>query len=99
MICQTIENYLERNEKKPFSIGPKNYDISRALKVSSFGFLFIGPLGYHWYRIADKLIPGNSMKEVCVKVAAEMITFSPVYIPMFFVYQGNYNEFCNLQYA
>lgn len=79
-----MENYVSKTSYP--------YDIKRSLRVSSFGCFVIGPFGYHWYKIADKFFPKKSIRDVSFKLLAEFTTFSPVYIPLFFIYQGKQNS-------
>lgn len=87
LFCQAIEHHLDEN---PLKSSTPTFKWDRAFRVASFGFLVMGPFGYYWYRAADKLIPGKTIKDIALKITAELVTFSPVYIPLFFVFQGLY---------
>jgi hypothetical protein len=95
-ICQGIE-FLQKKRRgtktkqQPSKEAPTvkfSYDVARSLRMSAFGLTVIGPLGHFFYRLIDKKFPGKSVRTVLTKVVLDQTVFSPIYIPLFFAFEG-----------
>nr|CAI5860417.1 unnamed protein product [Callosobruchus analis] len=47
--------------------------------------LSVGAVCHYWYKHLDKLIPGQSLKRITMKVFVDMLIGSPLYLGAFFV--------------
>eukprot|EP00249_Psilotum_nudum_P007646 c20716_g1_i1 orf=206-871(+) len=74
--------------------GETRLDWKRVATCSSFGLVFVGPIGHYWYRgleyyVKQKLcFRPNSVKFIGSKVIADGFIFGPIDLLAFFSYMG-----------
>lgn len=62
------------------------YDALRALRMTSFGFLFYGPGQKVWYDFLDARLIGKTTKNIAIKVLANQIMLGPVVLVSVFAW-------------
>ncbi len=62
------------------------YDYKRTAKLATFGFLFHGPAGHHFYRFLDSKLAGTAPKTVVTKVFIDQTMWNPVFSLCYFGY-------------
>ncbi|GLU09752.1 hypothetical protein SLE2022_265950 [Rubroshorea leprosula] len=103
----TIAQISERWRGKRSSVkGPNDEDVIlgtfsihdwlRALRMTSYGFLFYGPGSYAWYHYLDHCLPGLTVKNITLKVLLNQIVLGPCVIAVVFawnnLWQGKLSE-------
>lgn len=72
------------------------HDWLRALRMTSYGFLFYGPGSYVWYQTLDKYLPQPTVKNLLLKVLLNQIILGPSVIAVVFawnnLWQGKISE-------
>lgn len=105
-IAQVREHWRRRKSSAPPNpINPNkdvtvdvlaNHDWLRALRMSSYGFLFYGPGSYAWYRFLDHCLPEQTAKNLFIKVLLNQIVLGPCVIAVVFawnnLWQGRISE-------
>ncbi|KAI8992424.1 putative integral membrane protein, Mpv17/PMP22 family [Pilobolus umbonatus] len=66
-----------------------HHDMSRTVRMASFGGLFAGPTLSYWYRYLDRIVKTPSpAKGLLYKVLLDQVVFAPFFIGAFFSVQG-----------
>ncbi|WCJ24832.1 Peroxisomal membrane 22 kDa (Mpv17/PMP22) family protein [Euphorbia peplus] len=65
-----------------------DHDWLRALRMTSYGFLFYGPGSYAWYRYLDHCLPQQSAKNLMLKVLLNQIVLGPCVIAVVFAWNN-----------
>ncbi|XP_043846397.1 protein Mpv17-like [Dromiciops gliroides] len=60
--------------------GFKKHQVHRTLTMAFIGCGFVGPVVGGWYRVLDRLIPGNTKMDVLKKVAVDQVVFAPCFL-------------------
>lgn len=72
------------------------HDWLRALRMTSYGFLFYGPGSYVWYQTLDRYLPQPTVKNLLVKILLNQIILGPAVIAVVFawnnLWQGKLSE-------
>ncbi|XP_071403793.1 mitochondrial inner membrane protein Mpv17 [Pithys albifrons albifrons] len=63
----------------------------RTLKMMATGFCFVGPVVGSWYRILDRLIPGNTKIVAVKKMILDQGGFAPCFLVCFLAITGAMN--------
>ncbi|XP_077980219.1 mpv17-like protein [Glandiceps talaboti] len=63
-------------------------DMAKVQRMAIWGFVVYGPGNYGWYKVLDRIMPGNTVKIAMKKVLLEKVTVSPVWCFTFFVVQS-----------
>ncbi|CAM9724530.1 unnamed protein product [Sphacelaria rigidula] len=63
-------------------------DMTRLMKLASFGALVHGSTGHFFYNFLDSKIPGTAALTVAKKVFIDQIIWNPIFGCMFFGYMG-----------
>ncbi|XP_077980552.1 mpv17-like protein [Glandiceps talaboti] len=66
------------------SYGEKR-DIGKVRRMAIWGFVFNGPGNYGWYKVLDRIVPGNTVKVALKKVLLEKVSVSPLWVSGFYV--------------
>jgi len=66
--------------------GDQPYDVSRTLRLASFGFLLHGTTGHYFYGFLDSKMPGTKPVTVASKVMIDQFFWNPIFGCMFFGY-------------
>lgn len=73
-----------------------NHDWLRALRMTSYGFLFYGPGSYAWYQYLDHALPKQTAQNLLLKVLLNQIVLGPCVIAVVFawnnLWQGKLSE-------
>ncbi|KAL3715148.1 hypothetical protein ACJRO7_006960 [Eucalyptus globulus] len=73
-----------------------DHDWFRALRMTSYGFLFYGPGSFVWYQYLDKTLPKPTVKNLMLKVLLNQIVLGPTVIAIVFawnnLWQGKLSE-------
>lgn len=73
-----------------------DHDWIRALRMSSYGFLFYGPGSYAWYQFLDHHLPQPTVQNLLLKVLLNQIILGPCVIAVVFawnnLWQGKLSE-------
>ncbi|KAA8524966.1 hypothetical protein F0562_011396 [Nyssa sinensis] len=76
-----------------------NHDWLRALRMTSYGFLFYGPGSYAWYQYLDRSMPKQTVENLLLKVLLNQIILGPSVIAVVFawnnLWQGKISELPN----
>lgn len=76
-----------------------NHDWLRALRMTSYGFLFYGPGSYAWYQYLDSHLPMPTVKNLLLKVLLNQIILGPCVIAVVFawnnLWQGKLSQLPN----
>lgn len=101
-----IEERIKRNnsslEKKelgePLSLF-HSHDFFRSLRMASYGFLWYGPFSHVWYGFLDTSLPAVTLRNFCIKVAANQVVLGPSVLTVIFawnfLWMGRLNELGN----
>ncbi|KAL2937462.1 PXMP2/4 family protein 4 [Bienertia sinuspersici] len=98
-----------RNRRTSLSLNPSDdadkdiiqdllssHDWIRALRMTSYGFLFYGPGSYVWYQTLDRYFPQPTVKNLLTKVLLNQIILGPAVIAVVFawnnLWQGKVSE-------
>lgn len=73
------QKFLEKKE---------DIDLTRLMKLASFGALVHGSTGHFFYNFLDSKIPGTAALTVAKKVFIDQVLWNPVFGCMFFGYMG-----------
>ncbi|CAM9164128.1 unnamed protein product [Discosporangium mesarthrocarpum] len=63
-------------------------DVTRLLRLASFGALIHGSTGHFFYNFLDSKIPGTAALTVAKKVFIDQVIWNPIFGCMFFGYMG-----------
>ncbi|XP_056171439.1 uncharacterized protein LOC115694385 isoform X2 [Syzygium oleosum] len=73
-----------------------DHDWFRALRMTSYGFLFYGPGSYVWYQYLDQNLPKPTVENLMLKVLLNQIVLGPTVIAIVFawnnLWQGKLSE-------
>ncbi|XAR49523.1 hypothetical protein NMG60_11032757 [Bertholletia excelsa] len=76
-----------------------NHDYLRALRMTSYGFIFYGPGSYAWYQYLDRSLPKQTVQNLLLKVLLNQIVLGPTVIAVVFawnnLWQGKLSELPN----
>ncbi|OIW06004.1 hypothetical protein TanjilG_11691 [Lupinus angustifolius] len=65
-----------------------DHDWLRALRMTSYGFLFYGPGSYSWYQCLDHFLPKATVQNVMLKVLLNQIVLGPCVIAVVFAWNN-----------
>ncbi|KAK6917938.1 Zinc finger, RING-type [Dillenia turbinata] len=65
-----------------------DHDWLRALRMTSYGFLFYGPGSYAWYQYLDHCLPRQSVENLLLKVLLNQIILGPAVITVVFAWNN-----------
>ncbi|CAL0333850.1 unnamed protein product [Lupinus luteus] len=65
-----------------------DHDWLRALRMTSYGFLFYGPGSYSWYQCLDHFLPKPTVQNVMLKVLLNQIVLGPCVIAVVFAWNN-----------
>ncbi|XP_048153564.1 protein Mpv17 isoform X6 [Corvus hawaiiensis] len=71
--------------------GLRGHHCPRTLKMMAIGFCFVGPIVGNWYRILDRLIPGNTKVVAVKKMVLDQGAFAPCFLGCFLAVTGAVN--------
>ncbi|XP_031959905.1 protein Mpv17 isoform X3 [Corvus moneduloides] len=71
--------------------GLRGHHCPRTLKMMAIGFCFVGPVVGNWYRILDRLIPGNTKVVAVKKMVLDQGAFAPCFLGCFLAVTGAMN--------
>ncbi|XP_032539115.1 protein Mpv17 isoform X2 [Chiroxiphia lanceolata] len=71
--------------------GLRGHHGPRTLKMMAIGFCFVGPVVGSWYRILDRLIPGNTKVVAVKKMVLDQGGFAPCFLGCFLAITGAMN--------
>ncbi|XP_053918730.1 protein Mpv17 isoform X2 [Cuculus canorus] len=63
----------------------------RTLKMMAIGFCFVGPVVGGWYRVLDRLVPGNTKVVAVKKMMLDQGGFAPCFLGCFLTITGVMN--------
>ncbi|XP_069707158.1 protein Mpv17 [Phaenicophaeus curvirostris] len=63
----------------------------RTLKMMAIGFGFVGPVVGSWYRVLDRLVPGNTKVVAVKKMVLDQGGFAPCFLGCFLAVTGTVN--------
>jgi len=78
IFCQIFEKPKNKSWKE-FS-----FDLYRALRMTIFGTVVLGPAGHFWYKFLDTKFPLTTWKHTAIKVSLDQLCFSPPFYTSFF---------------
>ncbi|GAB4824849.1 hypothetical protein Ancab_007718 [Ancistrocladus abbreviatus] len=96
-IAQLTERVrARRNEETSLSDSKKDiigtllssHDWLRALRMTSYGFLFYGPGCYAWYQYLDRCLPQQTVENLLLKVILNQIILGPCVIAVVFAWNN-----------
>ncbi|GER56474.1 peroxisomal membrane 22 kDa family protein [Striga asiatica] len=64
------------------------HDWTRALRMTSYGFLLYGPGSYAWYRYLDHCMPKKNVTNLMTKVLLNQIVLGPIVIGVVFAWNN-----------
>ncbi|GFP79179.1 protein sym-1 [Phtheirospermum japonicum] len=64
------------------------HDWIRALRMTSYGFLFYGPGSYAWYQFLDHCMPKQTVRNLVMKVLLNQIVLGPTVIAVIFAWNN-----------
>ncbi|KAG9138451.1 hypothetical protein Leryth_012733 [Lithospermum erythrorhizon] len=64
------------------------HDWLRAVRMTSYGFLFYGPGSYAWYQFLDRCMPKQNIQNVGMKVLLNQIILGPSVIAVIFAWNN-----------
>lgn len=76
------------NDSDKKDVALANHDWLRALRMTSYGFLFYGPGSYAWYRFLDHCLPQQTPKNLFTKVLLNQIVLGPCVIAVVFAWNN-----------
>ncbi|XP_002530204.2 peroxisomal membrane protein 2 [Ricinus communis] len=104
-IAQLSHRFANNKKKHTHTVPPSHdddtiilleHDWLRALRMTSYGFLFYGPGSYAWYQYLDHCLPKQSAKNLILKVLLNQIILGPSVIAVVFawnnLWQGKLTE-------
>lgn len=65
-----------------------SHDWLRALRMTSYGFLFYGPGSYVWYQTLDRYLPQPTIQNLLTKVLLNQIILGPAVIAVVFAWNS-----------
>ncbi|XP_021274132.1 protein Mpv17 isoform X2 [Herrania umbratica] len=65
-----------------------HHDWLRALRMTSYGFLFYGPGSYAWYKYLDHYLPHQTAQNLMLKVLLNQIVLGPCVIAVVFAWNN-----------
>ncbi|KAB1210210.1 PXMP2/4 family protein 4 [Morella rubra] len=65
-----------------------DHDWFRALRMTSYGFLFYGPGSYAWYQYLDRSMPKQSVENLLLKILLNQIVLGPSVIAVVFAWNN-----------
>ncbi|XP_061355583.1 uncharacterized protein LOC133300105 [Gastrolobium bilobum] len=65
-----------------------DHDWLRALRMTSYGFLFYGPGSYAWYQSLDHFLPKPTVQNLILKVLLNQIVLGPCVIAVVFAWNN-----------
>lgn len=75
------------------------HDWLRALRMTSYGFLFYGPGSYAWYQFLERAMPKQTVANLLIKVLLNQIVLGPTVIGVVFawnnLWQGRISQLPN----
>ncbi|XP_064506910.1 protein Mpv17 isoform X4 [Pseudopipra pipra] len=71
--------------------GLRGHHGPRTLKMMAIGFCFVGPVVGSWYRILDRLVPGNTKVVAVKKMVLDQGGFAPCFLGCFLAITGAMN--------
>lgn len=75
------------------------HDWLRALRMTSYGFLFYGPGSYAWYQFLERAMPKQTVENLLIKVLLNQIVLGPTVIAVVFawnnLWQGRLSQLPN----
>uniref|UniRef100_A0A8C5MCM6 Mitochondrial inner membrane protein Mpv17 n=1 Tax=Leptobrachium leishanense TaxID=445787 RepID=A0A8C5MCM6_9ANUR len=71
--------------------GLRAHDGKRTMKMIGVGFCFVGPVVGGWYKVLDRLIPGNSKTVALKKMLVDQGGFAPCFLGGFLMIVGFLN--------
>ncbi|KDP35048.1 hypothetical protein JCGZ_11209 [Jatropha curcas] len=102
-IAQVRDRWLNNKASMQNSVLPSNdysddkdlmgailldHDWLRALRMTSYGFLFYGPGSYAWYQYLDSCLPKQSAKNLMLKVMLNQVVLGPSVIAVVFAWNN-----------
>ncbi|KAK9689967.1 hypothetical protein RND81_09G094800 [Saponaria officinalis] len=93
---QSLPSISEEDNKDFVASLLSGHDWLRALRMTSYGFLFYGPASYVWYQTLDRYLPQPTVTNLLVKVLLNQIILGPAVIAVVFawnnLWQGKVSE-------
>ncbi|KAL9243720.1 hypothetical protein vseg_017575 [Gypsophila vaccaria] len=93
---QNSPEISEENNKDFVASLLSDHDWLRALRMTSYGFLFYGPASYVWYQTLERYLPQPTVQNILVKVFLNQIILGPAVIAVVFawnnLWQGKMSE-------
>ncbi|GAU39672.1 hypothetical protein TSUD_60390 [Trifolium subterraneum] len=68
------------------------HDLLRALRMTSYGFLFYGPGSYAWYQLLDHCLPKQNVQNLMLKVLLNQIVLGPCVIAVVFAWNNLWQQ-------
>ncbi|KAK2434691.1 Peroxisomal membrane 22 kDa (Mpv17/PMP22) family protein [Trifolium repens] len=68
------------------------HDLLRALRMTSYGFLFYGPGSYAWYQLLDHYLPKPNVQNLMLKVLLNQIVLGPCVIAVVFAWNNLWQQ-------
>ncbi|CAI8617262.1 unnamed protein product [Vicia faba] len=68
------------------------HDLLRALRMTSYGFLFDGPGSFAWYKLLDHCLPKLNVQNLMLKVLLNQIVLGPSVIAVFFAWNNLWQQ-------
>ncbi|XP_075668280.1 protein sym-1 isoform X1 [Castanea sativa] len=65
-----------------------DHDWIRALRMTSYGFLFYGPGSYAWYQYLDYALPKQTVENLILKIVLNQIVLGPTVIAVVFAWNN-----------
>lgn len=65
-----------------------DHDWLRALRMTSYGFLFYGPGSYAWYQYLDHSLPRQTVQNLMLKILLNQIVLGPCVIAVVFAWNN-----------
>lgn len=95
-IAQLRQRYLNNKPAFNDSTPPQDvlgslfteHDWLRAVRMTSYGFLFYGPGSYAWYQFLDHCMPKQSIQNIGMKVLLNQIVLGPSVIAVIFAWNN-----------
>lgn len=68
------------------------HDLLRALRMTSYGFLFYGPGSFAWYQLLDHCLPKPNVQNLMLKVLLNQIVLGPCVIAVIFAWNNLWQQ-------
>ncbi|KAI5393610.1 hypothetical protein KIW84_060655 [Lathyrus oleraceus] len=68
------------------------HDLLRALRMTSYGFLFYGPGSFAWYQLLDHCLPKPNVQNLMLKVLLNQIVLGPCVIAVVFAWNNLWQQ-------